>query len=146
MRFITKFGVFFWLNSLKKYIDFHHKSEIWRIISKKYADFGCKSGKLAVQIEEEHCKNANNTEIWKISANFQTAWWKLHQVLSLILSVFIAFFVQILIKIRVNFLVLSIVCVFTIFFFNLNCEVARFMTKFGVFFQLDSAQIYVMSL
>ncbi len=59
---MTKFGIFFWLDSLKKYVDFHRKSETWQIISKKYANFGRKSGKLVVQIEEEHCKNANTVD------------------------------------------------------------------------------------
>ncbi len=63
---------------VKKYANFHHLDSRKKIIG-KYADFGHKSGKLVVQIEEENCANENNTEMWKIYEIFEQVDEKCHQ-------------------------------------------------------------------
>ncbi len=50
---MTKFGVFFSISLVKKYVDFRHKSVIQRIILKKCTNFDNKSGEKTVKIEDE---------------------------------------------------------------------------------------------
>ncbi len=58
----------------KKYIDFDHKLGIWWIKSKKYANFICELGKLAIQIKDDRYINWKTAQIEKIFNNFPKIW------------------------------------------------------------------------
>ncbi len=57
--------IHFFLVLFVKTVDFIHKLEIWRIKSKKYADFSRKSGKLTNQIKDDYYINWKNAKIRK---------------------------------------------------------------------------------
>ncbi len=66
--------LFFWFYLSKKYIDFGHKSGIRRIKLKKFVHFSCKSGKLVFKLKMTITQIGKTIELEKNLIIFLRIW------------------------------------------------------------------------